>query len=253
MNFISGRVFVFCSLALIAINRPAVQKDSNTVFASHSPLRTWTVMELFTSQGCSSCPPADRLLGKYALDTSLITLSYHVDYWNNLGWKDPFSSSINSERQKKYGESLGLDGIYTPQLVINGQQEMVGNDEQKIIAALKGSPKSSSETILSITGIVSKDSKHAILYSVEGLPASYTAFLITVQRKAVTSILRGENQGKILINYNVVRALNPISVHNGLNECIVDQQNGMVINNYYHVILIHGDKNRIIAAAKINS
>ena len=90
------------------------------------------VLELFTSQGCSSCPPADRLLGKYANDENVIALSFHVDYWNRLGWKDPFSSAAYSRRQKDYAGLFKLNGVYTPQLVANGEKEMVGSNATKI-------------------------------------------------------------------------------------------------------------------------
>ena len=94
------------------------------------------VLELFTSQGCSSCPPADRLLGTYTSKENVIVLSFHVDYWNRLGWIEPFSSKAFTERQYKYASAMNT-GVYTPQLVINGQSEMVGSDESKISATVK--------------------------------------------------------------------------------------------------------------------
>ena len=94
------------------------------------------VLELFTSQGCSSCPPADRLLGTYTSKENVIVLSFHVDYWDRLGWKDPFSSKAFTERQYNYASAMNA-GVYTPQLVINGQSEMVGSDENKISATVK--------------------------------------------------------------------------------------------------------------------
>ena len=94
------------------------------------------VVELFTSQGCSTCPPADRLLsqlGSGAQPGQVIALAYHVDYWNQIGWTDPFSSHRWSERQAKYGRALGVSSIYTPQLVVNGRSECVGNKRDEVM------------------------------------------------------------------------------------------------------------------------
>jgi hypothetical protein len=94
------------------------------------------VVELFTSQGCSSCPPADRLLSRLSEDPALagrvVPLSFHVDYWNYIGWQDPFSSERWSDRQKRYARAFGSSRIYTPQLVVNGASECVGSDEQEV-------------------------------------------------------------------------------------------------------------------------
>src|SRR5579859_3086720 len=96
------------------------------------------VVELFTSQGCSSCPPADAFLGELAQSGRVIALAYHVDYWDNLGWKDPFASPSGTQRQRLYGHALGLPGIYTPQMVVDGQTDVVGSDRRSVQAALAG-------------------------------------------------------------------------------------------------------------------
>ena len=94
-----------------------------SIIGSYAPI---AVLELFTSEGCSSCPSADRLLPQLAkLDSNIIPLSFHVDYWNRLGWTDPFSSSEYSERQRSYASHLKLESVYTPQLVVNGEYELV--------------------------------------------------------------------------------------------------------------------------------
>jgi hypothetical protein len=106
------------------------------------------VIELFTSQGCSSCPPADRLLTRLAQDSKLagqvIPLSFHVDYWDYIGWQDPFASPRWSERQRQYGRAFRSNRIYTPQLVVNGRTECVGSQEgvvrRQIEAALAAAP-----------------------------------------------------------------------------------------------------------------
>jgi len=92
------------------------------------------VVELFTSEGCSSCPPADRILSRLTAETQrdhrrIYTLSFHVDYWDRLGWRDPYSSSANSDRQRQYAELMKLQSVYTPQMIVNGRIEFVGSDQ----------------------------------------------------------------------------------------------------------------------------
>ena len=112
------------------ISKNKQQPDSGkiktvSVTGSYAPV---AVLELFTSEGCSSCPSADKLLPQLAkLDSNIIPLSFHVDYWNRLGWEDPFSSSEYSERQRSYAKQLNLESVYTPQLVVNGEYELVGS------------------------------------------------------------------------------------------------------------------------------
>ena len=117
----------FITLGFISKNKPRNKKNEQVnITGTYSPV---TVLELFTSEGCSSCPPADELLPELAkLDSNIIPLSFHVDYWNRLGWTDPFSSSENSDRQRIYADFWKLESVYTPELVINGEYEVVGSN-----------------------------------------------------------------------------------------------------------------------------
>jgi hypothetical protein len=168
------------------------------------------LLELFTSEGCSSCPPADRLLE--ALDRTqpvsgadLIVLSEHVDYWNRLGWTDPYSSPLFSERQQEYVRHLRLDGAYTPQLVIDGQADFIGSDERAIRAGIlraETHPKSAIVVRAQRTG---PDMKVSLEVGDRMRPADlYLALANDPEQSHVT---RGENSGRTLRHVAVVRSL----------------------------------------------
>ena len=168
----------------------------------------FAVLELFTSQGCSSCPPADELLGKYASqnNTRIIPLAFHVDYWNRLGWKDSFSTSGYSQRQQAYAQSFSNGSVYTPQVVINGATEMVGSDENKIGIAINKALEETPAAIITINSNEISGDKISIQYNVTGDIANTNVLALLIQNKATTKIKAGENNGATLTSYNVVRA-----------------------------------------------
>lgn len=169
----------------------------------------FALVELFTSQGCSSCPSADRLAGKLInlyqqSDKPLILLSLHVDYWNRLGWKDPYSNALFSERQRQYRDWMNLDGVYTPQAVVNGVWETVGSDESKLNALVeKGLGQTNSDRLILREVTHNADFTSNIYYHFEG-KSSVLHFAI-VQHQAITKIGAGENKGANLSSFNVVR------------------------------------------------
>src|SRR5260370_3356749 len=174
------------------------------------------LIELFTSEGCSSCPPADALLERLdrsqrASGADLIVLSEHVDYWNDSGWKDPYSSHEYSERQSAYAGQFGLRSIYTPQMVVDGQFEFVGSDERRAKQAIESATKVM-KTPVSVSSRLS-DEKTAILHMETGpLPSSSTAesagiFLAIADDSDESHVSRGENAGRTLKHVAVLRSL----------------------------------------------
>jgi len=180
------------------------------------------IVELFTSQGCSSCPAADRLLtrlGMNDLKNQIIPLSYHVDYWNYLGWQDPFASSSFTQRQYRYGEAFALNSVYTPQVVLNGQFECVGSSETEIRSNVRRISEMPARASLRIGNLVSiRDSVRATVFvsrDADLLEETLGVITVVYENGLITHVARGENGGRELRNdfvvrhHNVVKKLDP--------------------------------------------
>jgi len=166
------------------------------VATTHAAAPT-VVLELFTSQGCSSCPPADALLGELARRPGVVALAWHVDYWDRQGWRDPYSSHLATERQRAYAEILDAE-VYTPALVIDGVRMVVGSARQAVSASIAASaPPALDVTLLrtpaGMTALVGR------------APAPVSALLVTFEPEHVTQIGGGENGGRRLREFNTVR------------------------------------------------
>ena len=174
--------------------------------AGRMPQGGFALVELFTSEGCSSCPAADELLARYAggTDREIYMLGYHVDYWNYLGWKDPFSRPEYSLRQQQYAASLGLGSIYTPQVIVNGRTAFVGSDERQLKTALQEAYRQGSPTPISIEITMTSGQQARISYRTRLLAGQQIHFAL-IQRHAVSDVRRGENSGRQLHHLNVVR------------------------------------------------
>jgi hypothetical protein len=174
------------------------------------------VLELFTSQGCSSCPPADRLLGELGAEQSggqVIPLAYHVDYWDHLGWRDPYSSAAWSARQSDYATAMRTAQVYTPQLVVNGSTQLVGSDERSARKIIERELSSASRAVVVLDRLEREGAAIVVEAHVQAssLPAGRKARLIAAlfESGLTTSVARGENSGRKLINDYVVRWENP--------------------------------------------
>ena len=165
------------------------------------------VLELFTSQGCSSCPSADALLGDVSAtysNTNVITLSYHVDYWNYIGWKDPFSQSDFSDKQRAYSRKFFSSSIYTPQVVVNGKEHFVGSNKGVMNAKLKMYLNKKSENEVFISNIHRSKDVVKLNYKVNGSVKNKELRVALVIKERETAINRGENRNRVLKNSNIV-------------------------------------------------
>ncbi len=174
------------------------------------------VVELFTSQGCSSCPPADKLLGQIAARKDLLALSYNVDYWDYLGWKDTLASPDNSERQRNYAQARGDGQVYTPQVVVDGRTHAVGSNAAQIDQALAKYPDGLPVHLsLSSTGDAITVSIDAADPATAGAMPHATLWLVMYDEAVAVPIERGENSGRTITYTNVVRKLRPIAMWKG--------------------------------------
>lgn len=205
-------VIKFCDCGFSSLM--AMSSNNKDGVAEFKPI---VVLELFTSQGCSSCPPADKLLSelKSKKIDGVYTLSYHVDYWDHLGWRDPFSKAIYAQRQRKYGKKFQQRSIYTPQVVVNGSEHFVGSNVSELERVLGKYSKNKVENEIAIENL-----------AVEGRVVQFECRVLgSVQDKRVRALLllderatkvgRGENRSKLLTSSNIVIDQTNLTILNG--------------------------------------
>ena len=170
------------------------------------------VVELFTSQGCSSCPPADAYLGKLRTRSDVLALAFHVGYWDDLGWRDRFALAQSVERQNIYARNLRRSSVYTPQLIVDGRADQVGSDGKAVAKAL-------GETRDGVpVGVSVRDAQVFVEVGARpGVPAGDVT-LVAYLRHAVSAIGRGENAGRTLEEFNIVRAIRTLGAWKGQAE-----------------------------------
>jgi len=201
------------------------------------------VIELFTSQWCSSCPPANAFLNEMTKTRSdVLPLAFHVTYWDRLGWKDPFSMEAATSRQDRYGHRFG-DGSYTPEMVVDGAVGLVGSRRDEVNAAIEQA-KREQTTVTNVT--VSKDSGNVLIRVGSG-SGSGKILLIGFDREHTTKIGRGENGGRTLAEANVVRSIRPLADWSGkalqIREDFPEGEDVAVV--------IEGADGRIVGAARL--
>ncbi|WP_276381152.1 thioredoxin family protein [Flavobacterium sp. H4147] len=188
----------------------------NTIFAqSNSDKKGFALLELYTSEGCSSCPPADELSGRIQnelKDKNVYVLAYHVDYWDKQGWKDIFSNADYTKRQYDYAKFMGKDPIYTPQVIINGKIDYVGSQETSLRNGIKSALVKPASASLSLE-TYQIDNNLSVNYSVEGTSKNSRLFIAVVQKEAKSNIKRGENANRVLTHYQIVRQLQSVDLN----------------------------------------
>jgi hypothetical protein len=208
-------VLKLCAAALVLLCALLLLSPKKT--SGGPPVRKAVLVELFTSEGCSSCPPADALLGHLRQDYAdrgfeVIPLGFHVDYWNSLGWKDRFSSAEFSRRQEQYARALRVDGPYTPQMVIDGETEFVGSESARASAAIAEAANRSQRAQIELS-LAATDKLTVKASSAENGAA---VMLAITEDNLSTKVGAGENNGRELHHAAVVRELHPLGkIQNG--------------------------------------
>ncbi len=208
--------------------------EARQATAAGAEIEHLTVLELFTSQGCSSCPPADALMGEYARKPKMIALTYAVDYWDYLGWKDTLAKPAHARRQQAYAVKRSDREVYTPQMVINGMSHAVGSRKQQINTRIKSTekklstihvPVKVSETVDTLT-ITIGDAPIALQNK------DATLWLVLYQSVVDVTIVRGENRGRKITYYNVVREMTPAGMWHGKMITIDLPKSGLMQAGY---------------------
>jgi hypothetical protein len=167
------------------------------------------VVELYTSQGCSSCPPADALAGRLRADPAVLVLSFHVDYWDDQGWKDSFSSPVSTARQYGYARATHQASVFTPQMILNGGQSLVGSSETAVLRAIATAETSE----LPVRAELSEQPGGTLALNLTGPELTGDVWEVRYVRSAITRIGAGENGGRTLETYNNVTHLEHLGLY----------------------------------------
>jgi hypothetical protein len=229
---------------------------STSAFVPSALSATPTVVELFTSQGCSSCPPADAILGKLKLRDDIIALTFPVDYWDYLGWKDTLASPAFSKRQRDYARARGDRQVYTPQMVMNGRIHVVGNQKGAVERGIKTVARDENIT-LSMKADGDDIRVSATIDSAAKSTSSgkATLWLVLFKGAETVKIGRGENSGNTFVYSNVVRQMTPIGMWEGKPMTINLPKSQLIAEGYDGcvVLLQRDDTREIVAAAMMDN
>ncbi|MFF0658447.1 DUF1223 domain-containing protein [Micromonospora tulbaghiae] len=191
------------------------------------PRDGFAVVEMFTSQGCDSCPPAEEVLSEIDRDARergerIYTLGFHVDYWDHLGWADPYGAAAHTLRQERYARALRSGGLYTPQMIVNGTVEFVGSDRRQATSAIDAALAAPPGTPVTLS-VVAADAGHVVLdYGTGPLPEQARLNVAVVERGLENDVPRGENAGRRLRQDSVVRAFCSVELNGERGRLEID-------------------------------
>ncbi len=210
------RLRTACVIGLVACRGQGPLLDARADETKRGSGHALAVLELFTSEGCSSCPPADALLteivgGYRGSERRVFGLAFHVDYWDGLGWPDRFSSAANTARQRLYARSFGSSGLYTPQMIVDGKEQLTGSDARRAAESLVRALDASPALPVALRPRAAGRDAVVVDYDVPGAPEGSVLNIAIVERAASTTVRAGENGGRELHHTNVVRAFTAVS------------------------------------------
>ncbi len=239
-------IFSFFIIAVALFGCLSFTKDKDEKSNSNKDDGGFAVVELYTSEGCSSCPSADKLLGQIKenyKDKKVYVLAYHVDYWNRLGWKDMFSDHRFSERQSDYANNFKNSSVYTPQAIVNGKDQMVGSAAGELNGSIKKHLGKSESLELSGSVKSSSDKQVELNYIIDAKAKNKDLVVNLVQKSVSTHVKSGENGGRTLAHVNVVRYYMVVNINDTNQNVKIDLPNGMKKDDF-DVIAFVQEKNK---------
>ncbi|QJW91554.1 DUF1223 domain-containing protein [Spirosoma taeanense] len=245
-------LFLFVALALAAstLVNPPVEP------VARAAVQPVVVLELFTSQGCSSCPPADRALQELTQQAAragqaVYGLSFHVDYWNRLGWQDPFSSKQFTDRQRQYDRLLKTQ-TYTPQLIINGRQDVIGGQRSRIEQAIRSIQQQPASAFIGVDGSLTQDAGQVTVNYSLSAKGPYRVNVALLQKEARTAVRNGENGGRTLLNTNVVRQFITTELTSASGRVILSYPYDLTANQTSVLIYVQrSDTGQVVGARRL--
>lgn len=253
-NILIGGLVLFGLVLISLSNVPSEEIVENKKKNDAKTYEPFVVLELFTSQGCSSCPSADVLLEKTKEDNpeNVFALSYHVDYWNYIGWEDPFSKPDYALKQRAYNIKFRNRSNYTPQIVVNGEEHFVGSNAMKMKGAINSYLSKQSNNSVKLTEVKKDGNEISFEYQVNGAIDQKQLRAVLALDKRVTSVKRGENKSRILSNSNIVVDESFFELNSSANGSGQLEIPSLVkINEKLHLVLLLENENHdILGAAK---
>lgn len=212
----------------------------------------FAVIELFTSEGCSSCPPADAVIAKIEQESAgqpIYILAFHVDYWDRMGWKDTFSSADYTRRQYQYKNWLHIQSVYTPQAVVNGRTELVASEEGVLRNAMNNCLKKDASAQISLSDLTTGPNKASLQYHVQGAAANTGLLVALVQKSAQSKVERGENAGRTLTHVQIVRSLQTLQLKQNNGVISVNLPKNFDAQQYELIAFLQNQADGAITAA----